>query len=187
MKHYFRWITALAFLSLGISACGGSNLGKEPNRDELGHMAQFLHQTDDGMWVLIPTPSKTTPPGSGNGNTGEEGDKSTTGNPDETVPPVPSGHLLINGTIVDPQYQDGTFLVEARDIRSCEKGLCADFDSIPWASTVVQQPGYFSLVVPEQRQAMFLAVTFQSAADSKVVEKYLGIVDKRVDNLAINF
>lgn len=113
------------------------------------------------------------------------------GTPGEEVsdPDQPgTSQLLITGEVKYFGFLGGSFLVEARGTRSCEEALCADKDSPALASMIKKIPGYYTLVVPNEGQALFVVATYiPKDNQSKSKEIYLGVLDGRKDYINFDF
>jgi hypothetical protein len=159
-----------------MAACG-TDTSNQWSDEEMQTLSQWLVKRPDGRIVLSPaTPNQNFIPPVEEPSIVEEEEASS------------SQQLLVSGTVFHPQFQAGSFLIEARGTRNCPAGLCPEMAGLPFSSVFLNTPGYFSLVVPHNGQAIFVVATYKredGATDQK--EIYLGTIETRVDGLHLDF
>jgi len=169
----WKLISLTFVLILVLSGCSGNTMNNWSDQ-ELRDLAPWLVTLPSGQIVLSPGTSNNNfvpPPPS------EE---------EKTVEEATSGaQVLLTGRILYPNFISGSFLIEARGTRGCEKGLCPDMESKPSSSTVLDKPGLFSLVLPEPGQALFIVATLSEGNVQRDV--YLGTVQNRINGIELDF
>ncbi len=107
---------------------------------------------------------------------------------DTSTTPASTVQNLITGTVEISGFSGGTIKIEARAAEACNQGYCAVEGKSPLASILQNNPGYFSIVVPSQGQMVTLVGTYTKADQStQVAQVYIGVLDKRVDDVKLTF
>lgn len=150
----------IAFFSLGfllsLAACGSSEMTPE----EYKKYQEFWA----GSSLRFVT-------GQGNGTTPAS----------QIVSDKPVTQVMLRGTAKVPGYVGGAIVLEVREAEACADGYCPATGKAPLASTVLNAPGFFSLVVPSQGQK----VSLTASAPGKSGLLYLGELNSAVDGIEL--
>lgn len=172
-----RYFSIIFLFALLFTACG-TDTSNNWSQEDMQRLAQWLVKRPDGRIVLSPS----TPNNNFNPNGGDTPTLVETGDPSNFQ------QILVTGTVAFPQFQDGSFLIEARGTRNCDKGLCPDMEAIPASAVTLQSPGYFSLVVPHDGQTIFAVATYKAPdGSSEQKDVYLGALENRADGVNFDF
>ncbi|MCE9624653.1 MAG: hypothetical protein K8R69_04230 [Deltaproteobacteria bacterium] len=96
-------------------------------------------------------------------------------------PAKPTTQVMVRGEVQAAGYAGGAITLEVRVAEACADGYCPVEGKSPLASTVVNSPGFFSLVVPSQGQK----TTLVASASGKSGMLYLGELSAKVDGVEI--
>ncbi len=145
-----------AFFSLALAACSGSST-----------MSPEEQKAYDDFWAKSSLHIK--PSGSTDGSSIVADDQ-------------PTKQIMVSGTVQIPGYTSGAIVLEVRQAEACDKGYCPVEGVAPLASTVLNNTGFFSLIVPSKGQKTSLV----ASAPGKTGLLYLGELKSKMDGIVLN-
>jgi len=153
-------LMALTLFALSLTACGSSEMTPEETKK------------NNDFWAAS---SLRFSPEFNQGNPGSNSNIVT------EDPAKPTTQVMVRGEVQAPGYAGGAIILEVRASEACADGYCPIEGKMPLASTVINTPGFFSLVVPSQGQKTSLVAN----APGKSGMLYLGELSAKVDGVEI--
>lgn len=161
---------SLAFLAAACSGSGNNDTAQAEKNTQMEGLINARAQAYNNSFALFnfQTPTTNTP--------------QVVAEPAAPEEKKPDQQSLITGHVVKATGLNGSIVIEAHEAIECETGHCSKSDALPLATTVLNSPGFFSLVLPHQGQAVLLSA---HSEDGQKALSYLGALNSRLNDIEL--